>query len=111
MKRLVELRRKKGKTQNEIARFLGVHRTTYVKYERGDSEPNLDTVLKLADYFNTTTDYILGRTEKTTSKMLSAREYLKREQELAEFIEAMRLNHEISDNAERQLIEMLRVNK
>lgn len=63
MKRLIELRQKRGLTQREVAQFLGVDRTTYVKYERGDSEPNFDTILRLADFFETTTDYILGKTD------------------------------------------------
>ena len=67
MERLIGLRQKSGLTQREVAQFLGVDRTTYVKYERGDSEPNFDTILKLADFFDTTTDYILGKTNNPKS--------------------------------------------
>lgn len=67
MERLIGLRQKNGLTQREVAQFLGVDRTTYVKYERGDSEPNFDTILKLADFFDTTTDYILGKTNNPKS--------------------------------------------
>ena len=41
---LRELRTKKGVYQKDVAKYLGVDRTTYVKYERGDSEPSIDTV-------------------------------------------------------------------
>ena len=67
MERLIGLRQKNGLTQREVAQFLGVDRTTYVKYERGDSETNFDTILKLADFFDTTTDYILGKTNNPKS--------------------------------------------
>ena len=67
MERLIGLRQKNGLTQREVAQFWGVDRTTYVKYERGDSEPNFDTILKLADFFDTTTDYILGKTNNPKS--------------------------------------------
>lgn len=61
MERLRKLRESKNITQKEMSDFLGVDRTTYVKYETGSSEPNFLTLAKLADYFNVTTDYLLGR--------------------------------------------------
>lgn len=51
MNRLKELRNIKGVYQKDVAKFLGVDRTTYVKYERGDSEPSVDTLKKLSNYF------------------------------------------------------------
>lgn len=39
-------------------------RTTYVKYERGVSEPNLDIIKKLANYFDVTVDFLLGKEKK-----------------------------------------------
>lgn len=59
MERLKKLREEKGVYQKDVAAFLGVDRTTYVKYERGDSEPSKDTLVKLANYFGVSTDYIL----------------------------------------------------
>ena len=64
MNTLKQLRQNKGVLQKDVANYLGVDRTTYVKYERGDSEPNHDILLKLADYFNVSIDYLLGRKEK-----------------------------------------------
>lgn len=61
---LKQLRLNKGVLQKEVANYLGVDRTTYVKYERGDSEPNHDMLSKLADYFDVSIDYLLGREEK-----------------------------------------------
>lgn len=50
--------------QKDVAALLGIDRTTYVKYESGASEPNYETLLKLAEIFGVSTDYILGRDEK-----------------------------------------------
>ena len=50
--------------QKDVAALLGSDRTTYVKYESGASEPNYETLLKLAEIFGVSTDYILGRDEK-----------------------------------------------
>lgn len=62
--RLKELRAKKNLYQKDIATMLGIDRTTYAKYETGDSEPNLETLLKLSEIFEVSTDYLLGREQK-----------------------------------------------
>ena len=61
---LKQLREAKGVLQKDVANFLGVDRTTYVKYENGNSEPSNDTLVKLAQYFNVSVDYLLGRTDE-----------------------------------------------
>lgn len=48
-------------TQKEVADVLGVGQSTYKNYECGIREPNGDTVVTLANLFNVTTDYLLGR--------------------------------------------------
>lgn len=66
MKRLRQLRTNKKLTQKDVAEFLGVDRTTYVKYETGASEPNFETLQRLATFFGVSTDYLLGtETQKT----------------------------------------------
>jgi transcriptional regulator with XRE-family HTH domain len=67
MEQLRKLRTTKNLTQREMADYLGIDRTTYVKYETGNSEPNFETLNKLADYFCVTTDYLLGREETKKS--------------------------------------------
>lgn len=57
------LREKKGNTQLDIAKFLGVTYQTIYKYEKGIAIPPADAIIKLAEYFNVTTDYLLGRTD------------------------------------------------
>lgn len=68
---LKELRQKKGVYQKDVAKYLGVDRTTYVKYERGNSEPSNDILIKLADYFNISVDCLLGRNIKFTSNKIN----------------------------------------
>lgn len=61
---LRELRLARNLSQNEIAKALGIDRTTYVKYEHGGSiKRNLP---KLADFFAVSTDYLLGRTSSAS---------------------------------------------
>lgn len=61
---LKQLREERGLYQKDIASAIGVDRTTYVKYERGSSEPDFKTIGKLADYFDVSIDYLLGREEQ-----------------------------------------------
>ncbi|MBO8163910.1 MAG: helix-turn-helix transcriptional regulator [Brevibacillus sp.] len=60
--RLKSLRKGKGITQQTMAEFLGLTRQGYAKYENNQSEPDNETLQKLADFFDVTVDYLLGRT-------------------------------------------------
>ncbi len=61
--RLKLLREKKNETQAVIASALEIDRTTYNKYESGLSTPDAKMLEKLADYYDVSVDYILGRTD------------------------------------------------
>jgi len=62
-KRLKYLRTNKGFSQQNMADFLGISRQGYGKYEDGKSEPDHNTLIKLSNYFNVTTDYLLGKSD------------------------------------------------
>lgn len=49
--------------QKEIAEAVGISVRTYQRYETGERTPDTDTLIKLADYFDVSTDYLLGRTD------------------------------------------------
>ena len=51
-------------TQTQVAKILGVSQRVYSNYERGEVEISLDSLMKLADYYNVSMDYIFGRTKK-----------------------------------------------
>ncbi len=59
--RLRELRNQRGLLQKEIAAHLGISQQGVARWEKGQTEPDLETVKKLAEYFNCTTDYLLGK--------------------------------------------------
>ena len=61
--RLKQLRKEKDVTQQEISEQLDISRGIYGNYETGFAKPPIDVLEKLADYFNVSTDYLLGRTE------------------------------------------------
>lgn len=60
------LRNEKNMSQQELADALGVSKSAVNMYERGERQPNFETLEVIADYFNVDTDYLLGRTTKTT---------------------------------------------
>lgn len=60
---LTELRKQKRLTQEEMAKIIGVARTTYSSYEQGRRTPDVDVQNKIADYFGVTLDYLHGRTD------------------------------------------------
>lgn len=57
--RLVEFRELKEKTKEELAHYLDVTTRTYVRYETGERMPDLDTMKKLATYFECSLDYLV----------------------------------------------------
>lgn len=59
--RLKELRTKNKLTQQDIALRLNIARSTYNGYEQNFSEPNIETLSNLADYYNVSLDYLVGR--------------------------------------------------
>ncbi len=60
--RLKELRTAKGMTQSEVAKLIGYSSLSYARYEKGEREPDINTLCKLADYFEVSVDYLIGRT-------------------------------------------------
>ena len=61
--RLRELRKSRGRTQQEIADLLNIRRSTYGEYERGVILPPTDKIQTLAKYFNVTVDWLIGKEE------------------------------------------------
>ena len=70
MKRIRELRKEKNITMKQLGEVIGVAESTISLYENGKRQPDNDTLQKLADYFCTTTDYLLGRTDEPATNSL-----------------------------------------
>lgn len=61
--RLKEIRTDNNLTQSELGKILGVGKTTISMYENGNSTPNDEIKLKIAEHFNISLDYLLGKTD------------------------------------------------
>ena len=64
--RLKELRTNKNITMDKLGKDIGVTRATISNFENGQRKPSLDVVIKLADYFQVSIDYLVGRTDDPT---------------------------------------------
>lgn len=62
--RIRDLREDNDKTQQQIADYLTMSPDVYRRYEKGQREIPVWALIKLADYYKTSTDYILGRTDR-----------------------------------------------
>ena len=63
-RRIRDLREDSDKTQEEVAQYLIMKRGVYQRYESGEREIPTWAVIKLADLYHTSTDYILGCTDR-----------------------------------------------
>ncbi len=78
-KRLSQLRAEKGLTQDEVAEVLGCKRTTICNYETGYSEPRMIELIRLAELFDVSIDYLTGYTK---TKQIENEELTSAEKEL-----------------------------
>ena len=62
-RRVRDLREDRDKTQRQIADILNMQLTVYQRYERGERELPLWAAIRLADYYNVSLDYLVGRNE------------------------------------------------
>lgn len=61
--RLKEIRKLRGKQLKECAEYLGIKTRSYQAYEGGTREPDIESLIALADFFDVTLDYLMGRTD------------------------------------------------
>lgn len=64
-KRIRELREDRKLNQTQVAKILGMSQTGYSKYETGENDIPTSILIKLAQFYDTSTDYILGLTDYT----------------------------------------------
>ena len=63
-RRIRDLREDHDLTQQQVAEILGTSQTMYARYERGANELPIRHLIRLADLYKVSTDYILGRTNR-----------------------------------------------
>ena len=104
MNKLRELRKNKGLLQGEVAKAVDVSQSVYARYESGKLDPSLETLSKLADFFNVSVDEVLGRpnSAKWKTSPPPQPDYLSKETVLIPIIGRVRAGY---DALAEQLIE------
>ena len=124
-KRLIVLRKERGLTQKDVASHFGLERSTYGKYENSSIQPPPDMVVKLANYFNVSTDYLLGKSDvpnaadppdfseylkqlnPLTGKKMTSREKKQLSEVLNSTAEALFYDDEIDEHDKEEIIQAL----
>lgn len=61
--RLIEQRKLNRMTQRQVAVYLNISQPSYIRYENGSSEPSLENLVRLAELFDVSVDFLLGRSD------------------------------------------------
>ncbi|PYI57206.1 helix-turn-helix domain-containing protein [Paenibacillus flagellatus] len=83
--RIAYLREKRGLTQEDLANKLGISRASLSHYETNRREPDYETLNKIANFFDISLDYLLGRTENP---------HVILDNEVREFVDSLELSDE-----------------
>lgn len=67
--RLQQCRLEKDVSQTAVAQYLNITRQAYNHYETGQRQPTQEVLIKLADYFGVSVDYLLGRTDEKSPSL------------------------------------------
>lgn len=98
--RIRELRSAKRMSQTQLAKAIHVSQQAITKWETGKSEPSSSAIDSIANYFNVSSDYLLGRTSnKTPDRDLSKNQKLI----------AYSIGPDVSDEERRDIIEMVKI--
>ena len=85
--RLRALREGIGLSQSKFADVIGSTQSSINRYEQGQSAPSLETLVKYADYFDVSMDYIFGRTDKPQGKLYNYQPKILEDERMQEFVE------------------------
>lgn len=104
-KKLKELREEKGYLQKFVADKIGVRGNTLSGYENGTRSPDPEMIIKLAELYDVSTDYLLGRTDKRITEDSSEDDI---EEELKEIMSEMNVWYKNEPDDKELKLRMLR---
>ena len=70
MNRISNLRKQANLSQNDLGKIIGVAQNTLSQWGNGLREPDFDSVIKISEYFNVSTDYLLGKEEDMPDELI-----------------------------------------
>ena len=98
-KRISELRKKSGENQDDLAKFLKCNRGSVANYEVGKRIPDINTLVKIANHYDTTVDYLAGNSDSSSknAEVKAVCDYLGLEEES---VESIKINHHVMMSAD-----------
>lgn len=104
--RLKHLRKEKNITLEELAENINTTKSTLSRYENGKREPKMYFVERLSDYFDVSTDYLLGKTDERNPANKIKEKYESRGAEIEELMDRynVHLNGEVLTNEDKQSV-------
>jgi transcriptional regulator with XRE-family HTH domain len=84
--RIRHLRRERKLTQQQVSQALGISRSTYAKYETGENQPDHAMLNKIANFFEVTVDYLLGRDDDPKGTVVDSDPISPEEREFLEWV-------------------------
>ena len=111
--RLRALREGIGLSQSKFADVIGSTQSSINRYEQGQSAPSLETLVKYADYFDVSMDYLFARTDKPQGKLYEYRPKIATgSEEMRQFIEmCFDPQSPMSKKLKQTLLQMMEVDK
>ena len=86
MENLIKLRKERNLTTRQIAEILKISKSTYNNWEKSVSQPDIENLIKLSDFFCVSVDYLLGNTQapekKNAIKKISSEDFTPEEIEM-----------------------------
>ncbi|EGT5508120.1 TPA: helix-turn-helix transcriptional regulator [Clostridioides difficile] len=107
--RIKELRKEKDITQKELATFLGLTPKMISFYEKEERFPPHDIILKLSDFFDVSTDYLLGKVNVKNVDNLSELELIENLNFSDDIKEALKLISELSPSSQEKMFKIAKV--
>lgn len=98
-KRIKSLREENKIQQTEFAKIIGVSNVVLSRYETGDRKPDYDTLIKIAEHFDVTIDYLLGRSDDPSKTY---------DEELEEFINNVRVWYKDEPEDKEERLQMMK---
>lgn len=98
MNRIKDIREDKDMTQNELAKKINIARTTLSGYERQIAEPSFETLIKIANVFNVSVDYILCRTNNPSNDNFTEGLTEEEIEELEHYKELLKIKRKVENN-------------
>lgn len=92
--RLKQLRNNKGLSQKELTDRLNLNRSTYARYETSSTQPDFQTLIKLAKFYNVSIDFLLGNSDDPNET---------KDDDLEDFIKNVRVWYKDEPDAEEKL--------